>query len=98
MSRGSQIALQRGIADSHEKISRYFARASKTPQKHHSTQQQAGGADRRALAGFWGRQCENTMIWEPDRILSAFSLTVACWSVAAWEGGGGGLFMREKHS
>ena len=76
----------------------FRARASKTSQKHHSTQQQAGGADRRALAGFWGRQCENIMIWELGGILSAFPITVACWRVAAWEGGGRGRFVHEKHS
>ena len=36
----------------------------------------------------------------PGTAVSAFSLTVACWRVAAWEGGGEGRdrFVHEKHS
>ena len=95
---GGRILMKNGLQSRCTSVFR--ARASKTLQKHHSTQQQTGGADRRALAGFWGRQCENTMIWEPDRILSAFSLTVACWRVAGREAGGRGRgrFVHGKHS
>ena len=86
-------ARVRSFSDRFRVFSRvYRARASKTTQKRHTIQLQAGKADRMTpdRMTLASRQCENTMIWELGGILSAFSLTVACCGVGAWEGGGRG--------
>ena len=66
------------------------------PQK----QQQAVGADRRALAGFLGAESENIMVWEPDGD-SQCIFPYCSVLTPGWAGGRGRAerrFMHEKRS